>query len=684
MAQGGYVGKILYVNLTDKTTEEIPTSRYGQWGGGHGIGSAIFFDRVKDKTIDGYHPDNLVAFMSSPLSGTLAPSASGRTEVTGIGIQSYPVGWFTRSNFGGRWAGMVKYAGWDGVVVQGKSETPVWLNIVNDTVTIEDASGLWGLNTHETQEEIWSIVTGQPDVREWWNLDGARDSGRSTQKPAVVCIGPAGENGNRNGCLLHDAGNGGGQGGFGGVLGSKNLKAISVIGTGSVPVADPAALMELRGEIMSKYGYNVDDPVLETPFPGVNLYGILTQQPGYGPLLWAAKRPARPQGCMGCYRNCRMNHETGLANGNQCVESLYFMAGEDQDDVMRAVTLLDQMGINVYDVFQHEYLFGLYQQGILGPGKQIHSELPWDKYGTYEFMEAFTLAVAHGTDIGADLKDGMTRAVVKWGRWDIDTSNGTLTRPQWGFSEHYDPRLEVDWSYGSLFGDRDINEHDFNWHVHWMPLVTGAVGQDPLMSAERMAELLGAATGTSADAFDYSPEGIYSDARLDAVTWHRYYTRFWKQSISFCDWAWPNLISYVTPDNVGGTPTYEPALFKAVTGRDMTMEDGLAIGRRIWNLDRAIWVLQGRTREMEVFTNYVYDVPTKAPYPLLAKEDGKWGYGIHVGRTLDREKIEDMKDRFYKLHGWGVETGWPTRATLESLDLGNVAEELAKADKLGS
>ncbi len=683
MAQGGYVGKILYVNLTDKTIDTIPTADYEEWGGGHGIGSALFFDRVKDKTIDGYHPDNLVTFMTSPLSGTLAPSASGRTEVTGIGIQAYPIAWFTRSNFGGRFAGQLKFAGWDGIAIQGKSETPVWLNIVNDKVTFEDASGLWGLNTHETQEEIWSIVTGSDDVREWWELTDARDGGRSTQKPAVVAIGPAGENGNRNGCLIHDSGNGSGQGGFGGILGAKGLKAISAIGTGSVPVADPAALVRLRGEIMNKYGYNVDDPKFETPVPGLNLYGILTQQPGYGPLLYAAPAAARPQGCMGCYRNCRMNHESGLSNGDQCVEALYFAGGPTTVDMMKATTLLDQMGINVYDVFQHAYLYGLYMQGILGPGKQIHSELPWDKYGTYEFMEAFTHAVAYGTDIGADLKDGMTRAVVKWGRWDEDTSNGTLTRPQWGFNEHYDPRLEVDWSYGSVFGDRDINEHDYNWHVHWMPLVTAAIGQDPLIPAARMAELLGEATGVGADGFDYSNDGIYSDARLRAVEWHRYYTRFWKQSALFCDWAWPNLISYNTDDNVGGTPTYEPALYKAVTGVDMTMEQGLGLGKKIWNLDKAIWVLQGRHRDQEVFTNYVYDVPTSAPYFLLAKEDGEWGYSICLGRTLDRARFEDVKDRFYAMQGWDVATGWPTRSGLEAVGLSAVADELDKAGKLG-
>jgi aldehyde:ferredoxin oxidoreductase len=688
MAKGGYVGKILYINLTDKTTKEIPTADYEQWGGGHGIGSALFWDLVPDKTIDGYNPGNLVTMMASPFSGTGTPSASGRTEVQGIGIQAYPIPWFTRSNFGGRFAGQLKFAGWDGIAIQGASDKPVWINIVNDKVTIEDASALWGLNTHEAQEEIWTIVSGSADVRSWYELSGSRDGGRTTQKPAVVAIGPAGENKNRNACLIHDSGNGSGQGGFGGVLGSKNLKAVSVIGTKSVPIADPAALVKLRLEIQKQFGYNVDAPTFETPVAALSgMYGLINGAPGYGPILWTASGDGRPQGCMGCFKNCRNVFPDGLANGDQCVEGLYWSASGNLTEQRAATTLLDQMGINVYDLFYgHPWMYGLYKRGILGPGKQINSNLPWDKYNTFEFIKAFTEAVAHGTDIGADLKDGVARAAVKWGLWDQETSNGNLTMPQWGFSEHYDPRLEVEWSYGSLFGDRDINEHGVNWHVHWMPTVTAAGKQAPIISAEEMAKMLAEATGVGdPKGWDYSAEGIYADPKLKAVQWHRHYTRYYKQSLGMCDWAWPMLINYnAGADHKGATPTYEPKLFEAVTGTPQTWQEGLAVGERIWNLDRAIWVLQGRTRELEIFTNYVFDVPTKTPYFLPAIEDGKWTYSINLGRTLDRAKFDEMKTRFYSLNGWDPKTGWPTKSGLSKLGLDKVAAELEKAGKLGA
>ena len=97
----GYTGKILRVDLTDRKISTIDTGDYEEWGGGHGMGAAIFWDLCKDKTIDGFDPRNIITIMSSPLSGTLVPGVSGRSEVQGIGVQQYPINWFTRSNFGG-------------------------------------------------------------------------------------------------------------------------------------------------------------------------------------------------------------------------------------------------------------------------------------------------------------------------------------------------------------------------------------------------------------------------------------------------------------------------------------------------------------------------------------------------------------------------------------------------------
>jgi aldehyde:ferredoxin oxidoreductase len=143
-------------------------------------------------------------------------------------------------------------------------------------------------------------------------------------------------------------------------------------------------------------------------------------------------------------------------------------------------------------------------------------------------------------------------------------------------------------------------------------------------------------------------------------------------------------INYNSDDHTGATPEYEPKIFNAVTGKNISFADGLEIGRKIWNLDKSIWVLQGRHREQEVFAGYVYDEPNPAPYSLPVYENGEWSFSDNLGRSLDREKFEGFKDLFFGVEGWDKKTGWPTRATLSGLGLDNVADALESAGKLGS
>ncbi len=300
----GYAGKILRLNLTTREITVIDTEHYEQWVGGHGMGSAIFWDLVEDKSITGFDPRNVVTIMTSPLSGTLAPGASARTEVQGIGVQSYPIGWFTRSNFGGRFGPMLKFAGWDGIVVEGKADEPVWIDIRNGDVAIKDASRLWGLDTWKTQQEYGKKSWGRR-VR-WLDAVGQDRMERTTQRPAVLAIGPAGENLSRIACLIHDAGNGAGQGGFGGVWGSKNLKAISAIGTGSIDIADANALMESRLWAQKWYGC--------TSTTGLAIAPQI--------VVWDRPEEARPQACFGCHEGCRERYGTGWATNHRAWKPL--------------------------------------------------------------------------------------------------------------------------------------------------------------------------------------------------------------------------------------------------------------------------------------------------------------------------------------------------------------------------
>lgn len=145
MSTPGFTGKILLVDLTKKEIKQIDSAKYEMFGGGHGTAAAIFWDlsvAPGDWDIqDAFDPRNAVSLMPGPLAGT-GLSYAGRTSVSGMSPQSWPVNWFCHSNFGGSFAPMLKLAGWDGVVAIGKADSPVYINIVDDKVTLEDAREL--------------------------------------------------------------------------------------------------------------------------------------------------------------------------------------------------------------------------------------------------------------------------------------------------------------------------------------------------------------------------------------------------------------------------------------------------------------------------------------------------------------------------------------------------------------
>jgi aldehyde:ferredoxin oxidoreductase len=144
------------------------------------------------------------------------------------------------------------------------------------------------------------------------------------------------------------------------------------------------------------------------------------------------------------------------------------------------------------------------------------------------------------------------------------------------------------------------------------------------------------------------------------------------------------------PDYLGATGLVEPRYVKAVTGRDLSFEEGIEIGRKIWNLDQAIWTLQGRHWDMVHFAADVYERwpifnvdDGIANVHMPGKENGEWGMHGYSKRTLDRDRFDQFKTKFYELQGWETSTGYPTRDTLESLELGYVADELEEHGKLG-
>jgi aldehyde:ferredoxin oxidoreductase len=695
----GYAGKILRLDLTERKVGVIPTRKYQQWMGGHGMGSAIFFDLVKDKTIDGFHPANVVTLMTSPLSGTLVPAASGRTEVQGIGVQSYPIGWFTRSNLGGRFSGMLKFAGWDGIVIQGKADKPVWIDIRDGDVNIRDCTplSLWGKDTRDCQETLWDYVLSGDKSNDWKSPAG-REGGKTTQRPAVVTIGPAGENKSRLACLIHDASNAAGQGGFGAVWGSKNLKAISVLGTGQVEINNPKMLLATR--LWQKKNYAFDLTHLLKELEG----SFQFQSPPVPYVFWEKGRPKmdqRPQSCMGCHSGCRARYKDTLGNEASCMTTGFYWAGKNLDIQRTASDLINRYGLNAaeinYGLLYLRELYNLQRYGKVKPAKIPHCPLDFRKWGSKEFIEQFVKMIAYGNDgagnesqFGKDISEGFVRAAEKWGRRKQDLKSGVLSFPYWGLPIHREPRAQVYWAYGTILGDRDINEHGFDE-------VKGHACESKFWKRKpNVKALLKIVTDKMVpfqddlDMLDFSDSNIYSEHMAKLVSWQRYYTRFWKQSMLFCNSRWPDFINIHRPDKIGSTGIAEPKYIKAVTGKDFSFLDGINLGRKIWNLDHAIWTLQGRHRDMVHFASNVYEKQPLFPVEgnpkashMPGKENGKWDCYSYSERTLDRDKFDEFKTIFYRLQDWDPTTGYPTRMILESLGLGYVADELEREGKLG-
>lgn len=707
----GYTGKILRLDLTNRKTSVIDTEAYRQWGGGHGIGSALFWDLCQDKTIDGFDERNVITIMTSPLTGTLAPGGGSRTEVQGIGVQSSPIGWFTRSNVGGRFGAMLKFAGWDGIVIEGAADAPIWVDIRNEKIEFHDARPLWGKDTWQSQAEIWKEVCGESGLTAWKEFAQGDAYGMTRQRPAVLTIGPLGEKKGRIASIIHDAGNAAGQGGFGGVWGSKNLKAISVIGTGSVKVADPAALYAARAWAIKNYRPDIDNP------KGKSILDRHTYSFAANPgIFYPQKRfkKSRPQACMGCPSGCRERSSDGHGNESGCYDVMWYTAFDVKNQFLRplakgimarigmssysdsigkkpdswmAIDLAQKEGINVCELAQGTgYIRALHKMGVLGPGKKISCDLPFDQYGEYGFAEKFLGLISRREGIGDDMAEGFYRAAQRWGRFEEDIASGLLQYSYWGLPDHfYDPRCQPDWGFGSIMSDRDVNEHEFV-PLYLMSVQSMLTGGLPAIPAEQAvaiyAEKMKPYDGDP-DMLDYTGDNIYSEKMAKTVAWHRHFTRFWKQSVLFCDNILPDIINPIRPDKRGMSGEAEPKFWNAVTGEKITFEEGVKRGRRIWNLDNAIWTLQGRHRDMVQFSEYIYNLRPVIPYSMPGKENGKWKYISTNKSNMDKAKFEEWKTRFYRLEGWDEKTGWPMRKTLAGLDLAHVADELLSKGRLG-
>ncbi len=688
----GYAGKILKINLTKKEIGIIDTTQYEEFGGGVGMGAAIFWDLAVapgDWDLqDAFDPRNVISLMSGPLAATGVPGA-GRTSVCGLASETFPTPLFHRTSLGGRFATMLKLAGWDGVVVHGRAEKPVWINIINDKVVIEDGAKLWGLDTYEAQNEITSSIVGRTRFgQEWQKVEKEY----TTARPQIVCIGPVGESMARVAALIHGSGVSARTGGFGGVFGSKNLKAISVIGTGSIGVADPAGVVDAR------IWHTRNFPKITNPSPGASA-------------------------CMPCVNNDRKRNSY-YGGESMCADEFWYMGKQepgqftssDPKALMRGAEIAIKWGIctwatkfggaitmpvqNAPAAYKGMvpmepgigwYIKYLYEIGELGPGKKIDSyPLPMDQWDTLKFREIFCDAIARRVGIGADLAEGFLDAAKRWGRLEGDLNAGVLRTPAWGASWHH-TLPGVDWAYSYI-----LMSGDPVWHGFFGLSGGGGFGGPARYTAEELVGMMAKKVvpfdgdpllfSNSWKGEDALKTGIYSPYKAKMVAWARRFAGFYNESMSICEMMLPEFIGNGPHGIAGPSPELEYRYYKAVTGKDHTFADTMEIGRKIWNMERAIRVMAGRHRDQEKFAPFMHmpgaTFPLSGPKPVYQK--GKWDFESQNDLYLDRDGVEQFKTHFYKLEGWDVNTGWPTKKTLEGLGMKKVADAMAKKGKLGA
>ncbi len=299
----GWTGKILRIDLTSgKISEEATDPAIARlYIGARGMGTRYFFNEV-DPGIDPLGPENKIIFAPGPFSGTYAPSA-GRYDVITKGPLN---GTIAASNSGGSFGAELKYAGYDMVIIEGKAKKPSYIWLQDGRVEIRDAAHLWGKNVPDTTD----LLRAETD-------DEAK----------VACIGPAGEKLVLFAAIMNEMHRAAGRSGVGAVMGSKNLKALVVSGSGGVTVADPSAFKEavmkarrkiqehpVGGAGLKAYGTDVLVNILNSVggLPTRNYHdGYYPTADKVGGETLAANQLLRPKGCFSCIISCgRVSHVT--------------------------------------------------------------------------------------------------------------------------------------------------------------------------------------------------------------------------------------------------------------------------------------------------------------------------------------------------------------------------------------
>jgi aldehyde:ferredoxin oxidoreductase len=605
----GYHGRFLEVDLKNKTTTDFPISEdfSKAYIGGATMAAALVYDRVKPGT-DPLSPENSMVMATGPFTGTSIPMVS-RYAIGGI---SPLTGYWGEATSGGVFPFRLKGSGWDGIIINGKAESPVYLYLKGGQAEIRDAQNLWGQDSYETQKIIKEEL--------------------GEDKVSVACIGPAGEKLIRYACVMNDKGRAAGRCGFGALMGSKNLKAVVAAGNARPELADAGkvgelarqAVQDINGNLvsvaLSEYGtlmYMDMGMVLgDTPskyftksvFPVSEVTGQALRQ-NYSVANYACR------GCpIGCGREIKdykpgldvdgPEYETTVGFGPLCLNT-------DFDSIIEANHLCNCQGIDTISTsVSVAYAFYLYEQGALNKD-QVGFELKW---GDGQAILNLVQKIVDQEGIGELLSKGVLATARGLGR-----DEGEAAQVKGLEMPMHDGRafhgLALSYATGPR-GACHLKGDYYNVDLGNMVLEYMILPSDRLISEGK---------GEPAAKFQ-----SFKDL-FDALT--------------LCKFA----------------PLQVPQLcdiLNALTGWEFGPEELLAVGDRSVNIKRAVSNRFGLTREQDTLPKICLD----------ALDEGTTA-GV-------QPNLEVMLKEYYEYRGWDWATGKPTREKLIELGLNQVAADL--------
>ena len=699
----GWTGKILRVNLTDKTVSVSPTDPYKEYLGGMGIANKIMYDEVPAGT-DPLSPENKIVFAVGPLTATGVPLA-GRTTIASLSTYTtdHQV---VDAHTGGMIGAAIKKAGWDAIVIEGASDEPVYLKIDDDDVEIKPADQVWGQGTRATTEAL------------------SRKEGTDF---CVATIGPAGENLLPYACIINSRNHSAGAGAAA-VMGSKKLKALVVRGSQPIYVADPQEVADLSDYMLREIvGSNNNHVVPSTqqewaeyfdkgsrwtaqkgltwalaeggpidtgePKPGeINTVGYRCMKAFKDEGPEAEKYTIKMDGCHSCPIHCYsdLRVPASAANGgyeitgNTCVPNFPFTnymikilgdntsveAGSEDALIWDQVfgSTMDDLGLwcnygQIYRDIAHCYATGLLQK-VLPP--EEYAEINWEgfKNNAPSMVPPLLAKIAANDSEIAYIGHGPIVWTERWNDPDWwNTPASTLINVRgWPVHHAHECFGQVGLLYNMVFNRDDMIHSAVNFQGCGLPFE---------LKQQIAAEVWGDASAIDPDK-NYTPMNEYKAN----FAWWSIVTDVLHDSLTLCNWVWPMTMSPTKARDYRGDLDLEAKFMKAVTGEDVTTEDLYKMGAKITTLQRANTArgMVGANGQMGTndFRN-VHDVVTEWPFTM----DPDIEVFTEGTNKMDKEDFQTALTMMYECFGWDPELGCPTAECLDYYDMPDVKEDLA-------